>query len=485
VIAWLFGVALAATSGDVAIAGSAWTLSVGAGDPALDRQLRVLASIQDCRNGEVPEADVPLCLPAVDPVKRTLRLGIQMRASSDDAPLPAAISPSRLKVSLQTAGGVASLGSEAVTLIGHDPLPGEQLVILVVDRSGSMYEGKAGDEPMVRVVRALLQPATRDKLLPVAERSGVMLLAFTDSLTAMVTRAPEGSTSGEPGGAGPAGESEVMVAPERYSAAVRRLLQEDGGYTHLFDAVQGVLDEVLIKEHVQRFIARTESDPVVVLITDGFNNSAGRETCGDNAAPLVSLLQNLRTAQSRAGYAPVLHTVGFGRAYQPDYELIADDNALTGALLCGADQGRRIDNDLEKDGIDNPTLAYLARAGGGESLVTEDPLALARFLLRAGSPRHRWYELQIALPEDRQLAFRSRLPLRVDVLGVQAAHAEATFIPNPLLDLPGVAGRAAVSLVALRVLGVSQLVLLLLVAGYHLRRAVARRGAVASRPGGG
>ncbi len=483
-IAWLLGIAIAAAGSDVAVAGSAWTLAVGDADPALDRQLRVMATVADCRNGDIPDAEVPRCLPAIDPVKRTLRLGLQVRASSDGAPVPAAISPSRLKVSLQTAGGVASLGADAVTLIGHDPLPGEQLVILLVDRSGSMYEGKAGDEPMVRVVRALLQPATRDKLLPVAERSGVMLLAFTDSLTTMVTRPTEGAVGGEPGGEGPAGEADVIVAPERYSAVTRRLLYQDGGFTHLFDAVQGVLDDVLIKEHVQRFIARTESDPVVVLITDGFNNSAGRETCGDNAAPLVSLLQNLRTAQSRAGYAPVLHTVGFGRPYQPDYELIADDNALTGALLCGADQGRRIDNDLEKDGIDNPTLAYLARAGGGESLVTDDPLALARFLLRAGSPRHRWYELQITLPEDRQLAFRSRLPLRVDVLGVQNAHAEATFVPNPLLDLPGTGARAMVSLVALRVIGGSMVVLLGLVGAYHLRRAVARRGALAPRAGG-
>ena len=462
-IALLLGLWAGAADLEVPVPGSAWRLAVREGVDAQDRMLKVLVHEAACRQGEVTEADLPACVPAVDPVARTLRFGVQVRGTRDDEPIPAAISPSRLKVSVQTAGGADAVENEQLQVIGHDPLPGEQLVVLVVDRSGSMYTGRAGDEPMVRVVRALLQPVTRRKLLPEDGRSGVMLLAFSDQLRDV--------------GGGPASEAAILTDDGGYEAAARALLHEGGGYTHLFDAVDAVMDEVLLLARVHAFVERTQSDPVVVLITDGFNNTSSRQACGANAAPLVQLMRRLRDVQERPGYAPVLHTVGFGRPYQPSYELVPVDQALTPEQLCGADVGRVIDGDLEDDGIDNPTLAYLARAGGGETVVTEDPLALARFLLRAGAPRHRWYEVRASLPEGLAALFRTRIPMRVDVRGVEASHAELVFIPHPLLDLPAVGSATALaSAWVLDAVGLSLAALLALVGGRNLRRALLRRG---------
>ena len=54
----------------------------------------------------------------------------------------------------------------------------------------------------------------------------------------------------------------------------------------------------------------------------------------------------------------------------------------------------RIDGDLENRGIDNVSLEWIAKVGGGQSFVSKDKKGLANAFIQAAALRYKWFELR-------------------------------------------------------------------------------------------
>lgn len=444
------------------IEGSAWRISPPVVSSNGPLTLTVLHDRATCAGLLADVDEVDACVPRVDPDAGTIRLALGVTSSDLTSKRleSAVLRHSRLSFARGSRTGDAlPVPADHVTLEGFGPEPAGTVVVLVVDRSGSMYEpAELPDrERMIDVVRGLLQPASLDALFATAD-SRVMLLGFTDHLMAA--------------DGGPMSSARLLATREDFVAEVGLLLDEQGGYTHLFDALQSTLDEVLARNDVVTALQVSGTDPVVVLVTDGFHNTRARERCRDNVAPLSRLVRRIEQGQ-RSARAPVVHTLGFGVPLLDEVDL---GGAITASSLCGPFADEPIDGVLERQGIDNATLAWLARAGGGVTAVTESARNIAQFVVGAGITRHRWYRATLALDVTRRSPFRQRIPLRIGSVGVPVSHADVVLTPSPLFELPAAGVAAAAAAVVVRVVGACLVALGLLVGGYNLRRAVLRRG---------
>lgn len=382
-------------------------------------ELKIFTSLDECAGTVKPE-DVKLCLPHVDRRAGEVRVAIQFRLDSDDFPVP--LSEENLRV-VHKGRTVQDGPGMSVEIIPHDPIDAPQLYILVIDGSSSMNETNSkGRTRMDRVRDALLMPDVKSAFFPAGgTKTGVLILTFT---------------SGEPVPLG--GELRILDDPQAYTRLVKNDLQVLSGYTHLYEAVRYAAGPLLQQGVVRDFIDVYQASPTIIALTDGFNNMAPDDTCATNAERLSRLLDSLSTARRETEdirKRPTVFTVGLGRPLRPSFALPkGKENTVPASTLCGKRYAdRRIDGDLERYGIDNASLKFIADRGAGFDYVRTDRDGLAEAFRAAAAQRYTWFEVRYQVdPHYLRRSFETKLRL----LSYAEAEASVRIHPSAWLDGP-------------------------------------------------
>lgn len=377
----------------------------------------------DCANANIPEDQRHLCLPSVDRASGEVRVGYQVKESQTNVyELPPH------KSFLRVLHNGSQVPPANIDLVPHEPSQdGGQLYILLIDGSGSMAEtDRSGLSRMDMVREALRQSEVVEALLPEGGRNAVLLLQFTE---------------GQPRAVG--GDYRLLRDKKSYKAAVRELSVLNG-YTHLYAGVSYVTGPLLTDDKDPNHKAVSEAfqsglSPNVVVLTDGFNNVGRADLCGDNAAPLSALLRHIQ--QIREGrelplaQRPVVHTVGLGRKIDPNFKVpeLRLPSVEPDQLCAGGRAERRIDGDLERDGIDNVSLAYIASFGGGMSSVARSQAGLGKTFKDAAQVRYKWFELRYRVDP---FYLRRRFSMKMELQGFVKTNARVWFTPSGWLDGP-------------------------------------------------
>lgn len=419
----LLGALLAGCGGDTgAVPSSSLRFEIDPNMPDADLQVEILDP-EDCDlEGYDPEICYPRVLRAVDRDMGEVRVAFRVKADGERFPIP--LSQDQVLVTHRNTRVEGSRGYE-VELIPHDAIDANQLFIVVIDGSGSMQE-KVGEGAratrMTRVRRALIRPDVTRRFFPGGNTwTGVALLTFT---------------GGEPEWVG--GDVEIITSPTRYKQKITEELGVQGGYTHLYDAVRYASGRLLKEDAVKSVISGQTATPTVVVLTDGFNNEESGDLCQDNAPRLNKLLDHLHGARSGRGTSvrarPTVYTVGLGRPIWPRYELPDPaGHEVSANKLCQKQAGRRIDGDLERYGIDNASLKWIAQVGGGESYVRTDIKGLGEAFASAAAQRYRWFEIRYRMDP---LHMRRSFETMVKLTSYTGAEGKITFFPSGWFDPP-------------------------------------------------
>lgn len=388
-------------------------------EPVINEQsqveIKILTSRDDCAQqlglmGEELEA----CLPHVDRATGETRLSFTLKDSTLGTPVLLPLAQDQVLIShmdrkMQSAG--------EYELIPREPLQTGQLFILVIDGSGSMYEN--GGERAKKVYQALLNKNVIEKFFAKANtaRNGVVLLRFSNEVKGL-----------------DGGPARVITKSGEYKQLVQtHLMQPSGGYTHMYDAAAYAMTDLLGEPAIRDWLQVNLAEPTVILLTDGFNNEGAADTCADNVSRLESSLEVIRQARGAAGSSrPTLFTVGLGRSIRARYEF--DKNKkLSPRELCGPHAERLINGDLEKYGIDNVSLTWLAQEGGGQSFVKNRPKGLTEVFYAAAAERYRWYTARYRLDGfyHRQSYF-----VRISLLAYSVASSTVEIYPSGWIDAP-------------------------------------------------
>ncbi len=435
-------------------------------EPGTELELKIFTNKGECLNSVAPDL-VDRCVPHVDRASGEVRLGIQYRLDTDVFYMPMAAE--NLGVFHQGTEIQDGQNGQRYQLIPHEPRPTTQLFILVIDGSSSMFE----EDRMEKVRAALLMPEVKEAFFPKGVRSGVVILTFTDSKP-------------EPLG----GTLEVIDDVQVYTRKIKRELRVLSGYTHLYDSITYATGELLQTETVKRFIDLEQAAPTVIALTDGFNNLGRTDLCSTNAPRLTSLLRHLTkvrsSEESDLRKRPQVFTVGLGRPLRKSFKLPELNSAsleVSPAQLCGKFINRPIDGDLERYGIDNASMAWIADVGGGFDFVKNTKEGLGEAFQAAAAKRYTWFEVRYRVdPFYLRRAFRSRMRL----LTFASAESSVMVYPSAWLDAPpGVEGEDGwheprtylhTATVAIPALGAVLAVTYLTAAWFNSRRALLRRG---------
>lgn len=409
-------------TGLIAVPGTTTRVARPVAEKNTELELKIFTTADECA-GSVKPDDVELCLPHVDRRSGQVRVAIQFRLDSDPFPIP--LTEENLRV-VHKGRTVQDAPGMSVEIIPHDPVDSPQLYVLVIDGSSSMNEtGSRGLSRMDRVKEALLTQGVKQAFFPEGGvRTGVVVLSFT---------------SGEPQPVG--GELKVLTDARSYTKLVRDELQVQSGFTHLYEAVRYASGPFLQTSVVRDFIDVHQASPVIIALTDGFNNMAGDDTCGTNAERLGRLLDSLATARREAEdirKRPTVFTVGLGRPIRPLFELPKGrENTVQASDLCGRKYvDRRIDGDLEREGIDNASLTWIANRGGGFDFIKTDRDGLAEAFRAAAAQRYTWFEVRYHVdPHYLRRSFETRLRL------TSFAESESSLRIYPSAWLDGPPGR--------------------------------------------
>lgn len=385
----------------------------------------------DCEAAWVRPEDEKYCTPYVDRASGQVRVGIQFQLEGDDVAYPLPLTRDNIEV-YHSGGRVRpDEGVERVEVIPHGPNRNAQLYVLLIDGSSSMnntdtsiYES-AGVPRIERVREALLLDEVVDAFYREGVDTGVVLLTFTDGKPA-----PVGSS-----------EIEVITEPRKYRGRVKNHLSVRGGYTHLYDAVGYAATELTSDPTVARFMARYEATPTIIVLTDGFNNQAASDTCGVNANRLTNLLEGLKELRdvdkTDISQRPTIYTVGLGTPLLANKRV--REAAQTGrtevapADVCGKFAKRKIDGDLERFAIDNASLVWIARQGGGTAYTRRDSRGLGEAFRDAAAVRYDWFEVRYQLDTA---YLRRSFDTKIRLKDFSQAESQITLYPSAWYDTP-------------------------------------------------
>jgi hypothetical protein len=409
--------AVSACSSDLApIPGTAVRIAQPEQGKDTDLKLRIFTSETDCAT--LAPADLPHCLPWVDRASGEVHLAFRFFLGADPWPVPI----TREQIEVLHQGSVIQEGQneQSFDLVPHDPVRAQQLFVVLIDGSASMNE-PARNPRIERVRAALLDSDVIQAFFPDQVRTGVLLLAFAGANVRPV-----------------GGEMKVVERPREYRRLVQQQLRAEGGYTHLYDAVQYATGPLLTDvPAVRTFLQAANAAPTIVALTDGFNNEASDDTCGKNAPRLESLLEHLvevRRGEGDLRTRPQVFTVGLGRPFHPSFTLPERRERVDPALLCRRKYvNAPIDGYLESVGIDNASLTWIADAGGGRAYVKQDASGLGEAFRAAAAERYEWFEIRYRLdPFHLRRSFRTTLRL----LAFANAEASVRIHPSGWYDGP-------------------------------------------------
>lgn len=392
------------------IVGSTYRIDEDRQDPESEIFLDVFTTAEDCANAKIDELDI--CRPMVDRAAGEVHLSFIPRDRETNQPFPLALSGDQVMVLHDRAR------QQTYELIPHDPRSAGQLYVVLIDGSGSMWEPET--MKIEQVYKALMSKEVSDAFFPSPDaRSGVLLLRFNDKLQTL-----------------DGGEIRIVQNKAEYRQLVKDHLKvQTGGFTHLFAAARDGMTTLLQDQTVRQYIASRQAQPTFILLTDGFNNEAGADTCSTNVDRLRATLDVIRQARSAGGTAkPVLYTVGLGRRYRSGDKPPGVNQQPTTATLCGARADDHINGGLERLGIDHVSLAWLAEAGGGVSFVKQNYRGLAEVFVTAAAKRYRWFEIRYAVPDP--VYHRHAFDVRISLLQGYRSSTEVTLLPSPWFDAP-------------------------------------------------
>ncbi|MED5371444.1 MAG: vWA domain-containing protein [Myxococcota bacterium] len=382
-------------------------------------QVDVLTDTRSCNMDGVDRVED--CLPYLDRASGQVRLSVRFTLAGGTVPLP--LTRDHLAV-FHDGFEVGTNADSRVEVVPHDPLDTPQLFILVIDGSGSMLEDDGKKLTRIeRVRKALQDKAVVDRFLPPGGENGVVLLNFS---------------SDDPQPVGP--KLGIIKGPRHYDKVVDRL-QPLRGYTHLYQAVRYATGPLLDEPDIRRFLEKNQAQPVVVVLTDGFNNEAASDTCADNARRLSDLLEHLQGVRDLSlrdpETVPLVYTVGLGDGLPGlDTQLRgvqAGKTKVSASDLCGRYADRRIDGQLERDGIDRVSLEWVARHGGGFAYVSRGSKGLGRAFQDAAATRYRWFEVRYQVDPA---YLRRRFDTKIRLTAFAQGESEVTLEPSAWLDPP-------------------------------------------------
>ena len=413
---------------------STWLIGVPKeGDNAkADVVVDIYANRDDCVNAKEVD-DTDLCVPMVDRASGQVRFSFGIKGTDGNV-----AHLSLNQESVEFAHFDRMLKPEYWDLEPHAPIGASQLFIIIVDGSASIY--KTGG--ITKVKRALLDKQVVDSFLPKGQtgvHNGVMLLRFSVDLETM-------------DGKDPLKDAVIFEKQKDYIDFVDAHLENKGkaGFSHVYEAVAKASTKLVQTETVRNWLGMASAEPTIVLLTDGFNNEKGDDTCATNVPRLVDSLNTVQRAASQGGKSRLrVFTVGLGTPMSSGFVMPPGGvEAITDKVICKSDQNgyygdRIIDNSyavgqgssqgLEEVGIDNQSLTYIAFAGGGKSYVENTDKGLAKVFLAAAAQKYGWYTVR-----SRQDSFYQRrsFDARIRLRGGIQGESTVTFLPSPWLDAP-------------------------------------------------
>jgi hypothetical protein len=387
--------------------------------------LKIFTNEAECLGSGVSPDEVNLCTPWMDRSTGQVRLGFQFRLESEPFPLP--VWKEHVDVLHDGATVLDNEGVMRVQVIPHGPNRANQIFILVIDGSASMMNVDSDGEQRIEKVReALLMPEVVERFFPGdGIKTGVVLMTFTNG-----TPQPVG------------GKIEVIKSAGKYRKVVRDQLGVRGGYTHLYDAVRDSTGILLDNKEIRYHLDLWQAEPTVVVLTDGFNNQAYDDTCGSNAPRLSMLLKHLDNVRRGDNVdirsRPSVYAVGLGRPLRRKTKVLeAVDEKVKDVKprkLCGGKfVNERIDGGLERVGIDNASLQWMATHGGGFAFVRQDSEGIGKAFAEAAATRYDWFELRYQVdPAYLRREFETTLRLRT----FASAEAKVKLFPSGWMDPP-------------------------------------------------
>lgn len=393
------------------VLGSTYRLTEDRWDDQSDAFIDILTNDEECAYAKID--DIATCRPKVDRRNAEVHLSFVFRDKTTSQTTPRSLTADQIEVQH------AKTTQTNYELIPHDPRDAGQLYIVLIDGSGSMNEVEGGRTRIEKVRNALQSKTVQNAFFPPgATSTGVMLMMFTDEL-----RALDG------------GKPKIIRGRKEYLRQIREHLRIDrGGYTYLYKAVREGTNKLLRQQEVREFLSARTAQPTLIVLTDGFNNEAGSDTCATNVRRLDKTLKAVQRARAQGRMPPTVWTVGLGKPYRKGGMPESIRAAVTTQNLCGKFGDARIDGLLEKQGIDHVSLEWLAKAGGGGSYVRRKAKDLAAAFAEAAAKRYAWFEIRYRVldPLWHRQSFETRVQLRQ---GGRAGSA-VTFLPNPWLDAP-------------------------------------------------
>ncbi len=372
-------------------------------------------------------AETWLCDPFVDRASGQVRFAFQTQQDGYGYPMNLEREDLLLTHRLQ------AVPHRNMLLTGHKPRATNQLFILLIDVSGSMARGDEGfkGSRMDRVRSALLRNDVVDSFFPPGAQTAVIPLLFS---------------SGDPR---QLSQKLILSTPDDYRAAIRTL-NVGAGYTHLYNAVRYATGKLLEDKSVLQQMEGPEGkQPVIIAMTDGFNNQddmrSGKDICRDNAAPdrLKGLVNDLykRQRDENVRIRPTVYTVGIGRKTlgrgtkrapnrQEEERLLA----VSEQELCGAYANQQVDGDLENYGVDHVAMEWIANAGGGQSFIKQDGRGLAEAFKSAARKKYVWYDLYYSVDP---FHLRRSFEVKVGLFWQNGRDAgRMDIVPSGWLDAP-------------------------------------------------
>lgn len=376
--------------------------------------MKVFTSREECRATFGPEL-VDDCAPQVDRSTGQVRLAFQTLDKSTMMPYYLPLAPDHVQVA-HNKRPIKEGGKSGSELVRHNPRRSGQLFIVLIDGSGSMYENN--NEQINKVYQALLRPKVKEAFFPNNVETGVVLLRFTSTVKGLDGGAPM-----------------VIERPKQYETAVRNWLYSgERGFTHLYDAISYAVGPLIDDEGAVRdWLAIHRAEPTIIALTDGFNNEKGSDLCRDNVPRLQELLEDIELARNKPlGLRPSVFTVGLGVPIRKGFEEVPRGRVSV-RDLCGRNANEMINGQLERRGIDNVSLKWIAERGGGASFVKRNSSGLAEVFQEAAAVRYEWY--QVYYKVDR---FHHRQSFDTRIRLTSFANAEATVhvYPSGWIDAP-------------------------------------------------
>ena len=388
------------------------TYRIGEQKPADESEItiHIFDDIWDCSNQQVE--DVYGCQPQADRSSGELRLGFFLRDPQTLDLLPRSLRKDEILVMHNDAR------QDEFELIPKEPIKSGQLFILVVDGSSSMFENEG--ERIQKVYQALLNKRVIAGFYPEDNnKTGVVIVRFNKEVSGLDGGVPR-----------------ILKTPEQYEAMVKNhLMTRTGGFTHLYDAAKYAVTELLEQDKIREFLMTKSAEPTIVLLTDGFNNEQGRDTCGDNAPRLQAALDIIRDRRKSVGsLQPRVFAVGLGSPWNNKKKPKGFNQKVTASALCGQWVNNTINGGLEKNGIDHISLEWMAEVGGGQAFVRRNPKGLADVFQAAAAARYKWYQLYYRVPDN--YYHRRSFEVQLRLQGYERAYTTVTIHPSGWLDAP-------------------------------------------------